>query len=65
MDLMTREQFQVVKLMQEGGATPRSFAKHTHEPLSKMKRAFDAPNYESYLNRPDFFAGVAGVKPWG
>jgi hypothetical protein len=48
MSLMAKHQFEVVKLMQKGDATPKSFARHTGEPVDKMIPAFNAPNYESY-----------------
>lgn len=46
---MSSEQFDIVKLMQKGGATPKSFAKHTGETVAKMTRAFNALTYDQFL----------------
>ncbi len=51
--MMTEAQFNVVKLMQKGDATPQSFGRHTGEPVEKMQAAFDAHNFEDYKRKDD------------
>lgn len=46
---MTREQFDICKIMEKCGIKPEAFARSCREPAAKMRNAWRAATYEMYL----------------